>query len=326
MRRLAPVFLTWNDSRRSRSLSARLGLRRVVHSAERRGLARHALGVLDTARFLITERPVDLWYQFSLLLGLAVAAYASLRRGRVRAVVDLHTKALRRDGGALQFIVLPLKRWALRRCQLAVVTNAENARYAREVLGIADPCIVPDPPPEPPAGGVAGVEPADVVFVCSFAPDEPLALIADAARRLEGAACVVTGNTARLAPHARQQLARVARLPGFLPEEQYWALLRGAGCVVVLSTEPACLPCGAYEALAVGHRPVLAADAEARMVFGRSARYTALEPERLVAAIREAIAERATDPEDRQSHREAYEARWMRVWQDVRARLELTHG
>jgi hypothetical protein len=113
------VFLTWNNSRRSMSICARLGVERVVIVGNRSGLARHILGSLATTVFLIRKRPELIWFQFSLALSVILWVYACVRRtARVQLVADIHTKAMRRSGPiGTRWMIQFLKRRALRRCE-----------------------------------------------------------------------------------------------------------------------------------------------------------------------------------------------------------------
>lgn len=183
--------------------------------------------------------------------------------------------------------------------------------------------MLPDPLPRPPPGFLTRKLGAavDVVFVCSFAPDEPLQLLLNVAKRLSSnLAIAITGSSDRLAPDMVKQLSGVVWLTGFLPDIDYWTLLYRASSVVVLSTQPACLPSGAYEAIAIGRRPVLAHDAEVIATFGECATYTKLDLDSLERALLRSVA-------DGDSSRDSalpriYENKWEEVWIRIRTTLE----
>lgn len=323
---LEATFLTWNDSRRSMSISARLGLKRVVLVAQRRGLARHALGSLATAAFLIRHRPRVVWFQFSLALGLVLWMYSRVRvRGSVRLIADLHTKAMRRSGArGADWLVRRIKGLVLRSCAAVLVTNPENAAYLDERYA-ARALVLPDPLPRITATVDRADERAqgtpEVAFVCSYAPDEPLDVLTETAARLCGEARIFfTGDAARIEKPQRTAAQTVARFTGFLSDEDYWSLLQSVACIVIVSDQPACLPCGAYESIAVGKRPVIVDDPSAREVFGDLAVYAALRPEALAAAIRLVLRERRTAADAALATQ--YEDRWQNYWQRVQLRLD----
>lgn len=319
--RLASVFLTWNDSRRSISLADLLGIPRVMIVPHRAGVVRHIGGTLLTALFLARHRPRVIWFQYSIALGAVLGLYAALaRRGEVRLVTDIHTKALRRQGPVgVRWLVRLAKRWSLKRCWAAVLTNPQNAGYTKQVLE-ARSVILPDPLPRPVLGVETGPEPTvDVVFICSYAEDEPMQMMYDAIRQLgPGVRVAITGNDRALEPEVREQLSSVAHLTGFLPEEAYWRLLRATRSCVVLSTEEACVPCGAYEAIALGKRPIVADDPEVRRVFEEAAIYTPLQ----ASAIREVICRQLeSEPSEQDSDEslaQSYLQRWERTWFSAR--------
>lgn len=92
--------------------------------------------------------------------------------------------------------------------------------------------------------------PFTVLVPCSFDPDEPIAVIYEAARQLPTVMFYLTGDTSRLSrPLLASKPANVA-LPGFLPQTEYERMLAGVHAVVVLSTDDYPLrPRGASEAI-----------------------------------------------------------------------------
>lgn len=122
----------------------------------------------------MNERPCEVWYQYSFALGLVLSAYLLLFPNLCTILIaDIHSRALRRDGGRfLRLVVIPLKRWSLHACTAVLVTNPENRRFAGEQLGV-QASVLPDPLPMARAGprapSVGGSKyTAPVVFVCSF--------------------------------------------------------------------------------------------------------------------------------------------------------------
>ncbi len=292
----------------------------VVFVADRNGPLRHLGGAIRTALWLVANRPRTVWFQYSFALAAVLAAYRTLSPWRVASLVaDVHTKALRRDGGtALRWIVSPIKKWTMRSCDVAIVTNEENRRYAQAEFAV-DPVVLTDPMPVaprlPPAADTDENETPIVVFVCSYAEDEPLGLIRAVAELLAPRfRCVVTGDPSRLPAAERERLASAADMSGFLATPDYWALLAKAAAIVVPTTQPACLPCGAYEALAVGRRPVLLDDEVARGVFGDLAAFSAPAPDPLATAVVDVVGARGRPKEEGLARlRESWEQSWQEL-------------
>jgi glycosyltransferase involved in cell wall biosynthesis len=303
-------------------LARLLRLTRHYIRAPDRGPARHVLATIRTIQLLIQYRPRLVWYQFSWALGVSLWLYALFSGGRVRLVADVHSKALRRKGIVLfRWPLHALKRRALRRCGAVLVSNERDRADALGRFGVAS-LVLPDPLPDVPALLGSAAPSPEVVFVCSFAVDEPLDLIIETAERLRGRAGVaITGNVRSAPTRRRKALRRTGALTGFLPESRYWDLLRAARAIVVLSREPGCLPCGAYEAIAAGKRPIIADDRLARATFGDSAHYVRFDPADVADAALRSIAAKA-EP----AIGTGYYEHWCRTWAEVQPALRAAAG
>jgi hypothetical protein len=146
-----------------------------------------------------------------------------------------------------------------RRSRATIVTNERFARRIRS--GGARAIVVRDVPTTfPPGTGrqVAGTD-FPVAVVSSGAPDEPLVAIAAAAERVPGATFFVTGDVRRVRERLGGDPPPNVRLTGFLPEADYYGLLRSAVAVVCLTTRDDTMQRGACEALSVG-TPIVTSD------------------------------------------------------------------
>ena len=93
-----------------------------------------------------------------------------------------------------------------------------------------------------------------VAVISSFAPDEPIKEIVEAARDLHNVRFYITGDCSR----AREIDKRILNLnqdnvilTGFLDRNDYISLLHGADIVMVLTKRDKTMLAGAYEALAI---------------------------------------------------------------------------
>lgn len=87
------------------------------------------------------------------------------------------------------------------------------------------------------------------LFVCIFAPDEPVAEVIGAARLQPGVDWWITGDPERAPSGLLDGLPENVRLTGYLGPEQYDAALRKADTVIALTTEPTSIMRAAYEAV-----------------------------------------------------------------------------
>jgi glycosyltransferase involved in cell wall biosynthesis len=98
-----------------------------------------------------------------------------------------------------------------------------------------------------------------VVVVNSYAADEPLEEVLDAAADIDGVQFYVTGKKSRGARRLPATLPDNVHLTGFLPEDDYYALLDGSQAVMCLTTRDHTMQRGACEALSLG-KPIITSD------------------------------------------------------------------
>ena len=140
--------------------------------------------------------------------------------------------------------------------------------------------------------GAARREPRfHVVFICTYSVDEPVAEVVEAARRLPNIQFSFTGDPAYLPVEIRRRLPENVRLTGFLPDEEYLALLRGADAILSLTTEDHTMQRGGYEAVAL-EKPLVTSDWPLlRQVFARGTVHADNSPDGIEVAIREIMSD-----------------------------------
>lgn len=243
------VWITWERQRRSIEMARQLDVPLHLIDTGRRGLARYVLSVWQTLSVLRRERPRVVFAQNpSVLLAALVCAVRPFFGYRV--VVDRHSNFdfADTDSGLLNRI----SNYSLRKADLTIVTNTFLERLVAAKGGrgfiLQDPLpVLASGPPMPLKGR------KNVVFVCTYKPDEPVAEVLEAARRLPDDVVVhVTGNDKRLPDELRATLPGNVVLTGFLSQADYDRLMASANLVLELTTRDHTLLCGAYEALSVG--------------------------------------------------------------------------
>lgn len=198
---------------------------------------------------------------------LAAFATALRRVAGYRIIVDAHNEAVEpyiHPSRAIKALV----DWTMRRADLTIVTNSHLAKVV--VARGGRPLVLPDPLPSPPAGQATELGgDFNVVVIATFAADEPLPCIFEcAATLLSDAHFHVTGNSRRMSRELRALVPANVRLTGFLDDEAYWALLRGADAILDLTLMDNCLVCGAYEAIAVDKPLIVSDNPASRELFG----------------------------------------------------------
>jgi glycosyltransferase involved in cell wall biosynthesis len=96
-------------------------------------------------------------------------------------------------------------------------------------------------------------------MVSSFAPAEPLAEVVDVARRLPEVGFYVSGDPVQGFKTLPGNLPPNLHITGYLPDDEYYGLLRSAHAVMALTTEDHTMQRGACEAVWLG-QPIITSD------------------------------------------------------------------
>jgi glycosyltransferase involved in cell wall biosynthesis len=115
--------------------------------------------------------------------------------------------------------------------------------------------------------------PFNLLFVCTFGPDEPYRAVLEAARLIDPEIGIyVTGNPqGKAAPETWPDHVVFC---GWMSWERYDQLLCSVNGVIDLSTREGCLLCGAYEAVAAGKPMILSRTRTLMDYFSRGAVFT----------------------------------------------------
>jgi glycosyltransferase involved in cell wall biosynthesis len=174
---------------------------------------------------------------------------------RARYVLDSHTAAF--DSPKWTPLMF-LHRFAARRAVVSVVTNEQLAETVRALGGRA--IVLSDIPytmPEEPYS--VKTDTFRVVFICTFAPDEPLMEMFQAARNMPDVTIYVTGNASKAPQEIHEARPENVRFTGFISPGEYGGLLRQADAIMVLTTRDFTMQRGGSEAVTVG-KPLITSD------------------------------------------------------------------
>ncbi len=285
------AWITWEHQRRNIGVSSGLGVPLFELAFKGGRLTRYMKSLLATARVLATKKPAVLFVQNpSIVLALMAVVWGRIRGRPV--IVDAHNAGLTPLEGR-SWLLTRAAAFVSRQASLTIVSNEALAPVVDRYGG--RPFVLPDPIPELPAG----VAPNDaagklrVLFICTYASDEPYSAVVQAARAFaDDADFYVTGRLK--AEHEALRRAAPANVffTGFVPEDRFIGLLHAADVVMDLTTRDNCLVCGAYEGVAAG-KPLILSDSRAtREYFSRGVVYTDNTPESIEQCLREALAQR----------------------------------
>lgn len=281
------LWVSWEDHRRSRELAAHFGAELKVLESPAARPVRYLVLTWRTFLLLLRTRPRLLFCQNP---SVVLAVWLSWWRPAFgyHLVVDRHSnfKFDTVDRPGLKWRVFhALSDYTLRRADLTIVTNQAlcDIVVSRGGRGFVLQDKLPDLAPRNP---VAANGRRSIVFVCTFADDEPVAAVLDAARVLgPDYRLLVTGNRARFDRDFGLPVPDNVELTGFLPEQEYIDLLAGADAILVLTSADYVLNCASYEAVALGRPMVLTDTPTIRGYFGKGACYVQLDPAGIAAGV-----------------------------------------
>lgn len=208
--------------------------------------AKYILQAIRTLQVLVTEQPRAVHVQNPpFVCGLVVSSYCLVTGSQF--VLDHHSAAF----GRTWDWALPIQKMLARRAVTNIVTTQHWAEIVRSwgahALIMGDPFLALPPGQAFPVG--SGF---NIVFVSTFASDEPLEAVLQAATRLPQVHFYITGDAKRKPKSFHDSLPANVTCTGFLPDAQYLGLLRAADAIMVLTTRDHTLQLGGCEAVSVG--------------------------------------------------------------------------
>ncbi len=307
------VFVVWaspDKGTRSAWLAAELGIPapRYFAPTSRRGwrgaLAKYPRQLFATLVMLARERPRVVFVQSPpSFAAWTTALYTTLARAAL--VIDAHSDAFQRHWTRPRW----LNALVARRAATTIVTNAH---WAEKVAGMGGHAVViPAVPTVLEVGEAPALDGFSVVFVATWARDEPIGDVLEAARLCPEATFYITGRPRDLEADGYGLPGNV-RLTGFLAEPAYNALLANAGAVMCLTTRDHTMQNGAAEALYLG-TPIITSDWQVlREYFPRGTIHVDNSPAQIADAVRRMIAEGERYRAEIRGLRDERRERWSR--------------
>lgn len=306
------AVIAWTPSARPHELAAALGgtahtvaLARLNH----RALVplRYALSALLTSAFLLRHRPRAVLVQNPPIVP-ATITYIYSRLTGAPFVLDSHPRGFGQKGSRAGRLFAPLHARFMRAAAATMVASEPLADEVRRAGGTplivheAPPLWHIDAPPPPDA-------PPSVLWVGIFATDEPVAEVVEAARALPQVRFTLTGDPARCPPAVRAAAPPNVTFSGYRRGESYRALIADATIMMVLTTAPASVPRGAFEAVAA-LRPLVLSDQPLLREQFPEAVFAHNDAPALAAAVTEALDRRAALAAAAPAARERDAQRW----------------
>lgn len=286
---LPVVWLSWLEHQRTTGLSNYFGHTVKIWKTSSRGALRYLSLGLRTTGWLLRHRPPIVIVQCpSIVLAHLVLMLKPLLGCRV--VIDAHNEVLQNFNYRRSRLMAALYKGAVAWADLTIVTNPQLRELAESkgARAVVLPDIIECGLNVPDA---QLSRPVRVVVISTFASDEPILEIVEAARVLgSDFEFTFTGRPNDLARSVEQIRPFNVQFAGFLESAEYWRLLRESSVIVDLTLKPACLVCGAYEAISVRRPVILSEDQQTKAWFGDAAVYTGNSRWSIAATVKHVVA------------------------------------
>jgi glycosyltransferase involved in cell wall biosynthesis len=308
------VWAPWERATRSAWLARELGMPPPYYltPTRRRGLRaaplKYPRQLIGMIWLLARLRPQVVFVQSPPSFSAWAAAAWGLLSG-ASFVIDAHSDAFERS-----IWTRPewLTRFVARRAAVTIVTNSHWAEFVTRWGG--RPLVIPTIPTDV----IAGDPPAladglNALVVNTWAPDEPLTAVLDAAGSVPDVTFHVTGRIEKLATLQRPIPPNV-RFTGFLAESAYHGLVAAADVVICLTTRDHTMQNGACEAM-FHATPIITSDwAELREYFNDGT----IHVDNTAAGIERGLRDFAADPTGYRAGIRRLRDRRRAEWRDAR--------
>jgi hypothetical protein len=280
---------------------------------------RYLLSAARTLLYLARRRPRAVVMQAPPVPAAALAwAYGRLARAPV--VIDSHTAAFALNGARVDRAMLPLLAWLAKRVTACIVTTDELGERVRAWGG--RPIVVHEPPP-PWDGVEEGADGArrNVLFVSTFAPDEPLGAVLGAADLVPDATFRVTGDLRLLPELTRSTAPGNVEWIGYLRGSAYPRALSTADVVLTLDERDHTVARSAYEAV-YAERPLITTDRPHLRELFPYAVTVDNDPDSIASGVRAALERGPELTAAASAARELQEDRWTQQLEALRDALK----
>lgn len=306
-----PVWITWENQIRNKSMSARLGADFFPIISKHSRLLRYIESCFRTIRIFGRHNKGTVFVQNPSIV-LSFLAVISRPFFSFKLIIDAHNSGVF-PAKKLQF----LADFINKRADHVIVTNEGLAIYIRKIGG--SPIVLPDPLPEIPviedeSSQWASLKSPSVLMICSWASDEPYCEVISAAAALPDVTFYITGNSKGREAACNFQLPGNVVLTGFVLENDYHLLLNNADIIVDLTTREDCLVCGAYEAIAVGKPVVLSNTSALRNYFADAAIYVDNHSASIIDGIRNILDAYDEVSDKAKSNSQEVEKQWLQLF------------
>jgi glycosyltransferase involved in cell wall biosynthesis len=285
------LWITWERQRRNHTLSQALNAKLYVIESSHRRIVRYFFSLWKTCKILWEEKPDILFVQNpSVVLSSFAVIYGYLIN--IPIVIDAHNAGIYPLNGKSKFLNY-ISDFLLCFANLVITTNKHLATHI-EIKG-GRSIVLPDPLPVflHPLQLYETRGKYNVLFICSWADDEPYYEVIEAANLLNKDVCIyITGSNRGREVVCPSSIPENVVLTGYLEEQAFITMIYSCDIIMDLTRRENCLVCGAYEAVAA-EKPLILSDTETqRLYFAKGVLFSQNESIDIARTINEAIVTR----------------------------------
>ncbi len=156
----------------------------------------------------------------------------------------------------------------------------------------------------------------NVTVISTFAPDEPVDLVSEAARRLPQVCCYILGDTALADKRLLNSAPDNVTFPGYLKGDAYWNRLGSSQAIVTLTTNQDSLVAGGLDGMYLGKPLILSRQPVLVDYFSKGAVFVDHTIESIVLGIQQALEHQKTLAVASSELAGEKRARWERIFNE----------
>ncbi len=273
-------FTAWNITKRSIVLAEHLKAKIITYQIPTNRflkLFNYPFLVLLTFYKLIQQRPRIIFAQLP-PFQISIPTYLYCKLFRKKLIFDTHS-GLFFPKGLHQRFYLSVYCQMIKYINLNIVHN--DSIFNRECLKNTNSIVLEDKIPFPSSVYIPNPN-LKIVVICGYGGDEPIKEALNAAQLLPDVNFYLTGKSNKL---KNISFSKNVQLTGYLKDKDYEDLLRTADIILVLTTRPETVLCGAYETVGL-EKPLITSDTQTlRKYFNKGTIFTKNDANSIVEAI-----------------------------------------
>lgn len=257
------LWVTWEEQRRNGEIAHAISADFYPIIVKGSRIKRYLSSLWKTFNLYRKQRPRTVICQNPSVVLALFTVWAGRWFG-FRVGIDTHNGGLALDSNSQ--LLKKIATYLQKAANFIIITNEPLKRLVEKNGGVA--VVVPDKIPTiERAPAIKLDHEKNLLFVCTYAKDEPYKEVFEAARLVATEADVGIYVTGRYQVHLNpDNYSPNLHFLGRIPWPQYEAMLQSVDGVIDLTTREYCLVCGAYEAVAV-EKPLILSNTEALKTY-----------------------------------------------------------